>query len=100
MANGPVHDWLRSVDATSTWTTSVCTGSLVLAATGLLTGRRATSHWIALEHLGEARSYIPCGGHRGQSGRSGATSRLTDPDTYESAGRGGSTACGLSPTRP
>lgn len=46
LQDGPVHEWLRAVDATSTWTTSVCTGSLVLAAAGLLTGRRATSHWV------------------------------------------------------
>jgi putative intracellular protease/amidase len=51
-AGGPVLDWLRSVHETSTWTTSVCTGSLVLAAAGLLQGRRATSHWLALEQLG------------------------------------------------
>ncbi|WP_416977281.1 DJ-1/PfpI family protein [Streptomyces sp. T028] len=44
-------DWLRTVDATSTWTTSVCSGSLLLAAAGLLRGRRATSHWLALEQL-------------------------------------------------
>jgi transcriptional regulator GlxA family with amidase domain len=51
MADGPVHEWLRAADATSTWTTSVCTGSLILAAAGLLTGRRATSHWLALDSL-------------------------------------------------
>ncbi|WP_424216718.1 DJ-1/PfpI family protein (plasmid) [Streptomyces sp. BI20] len=43
--------WLRAIDAGSTWTTSVCTGSLLLAAAGLLRGRRATSHWLALEQL-------------------------------------------------
>ncbi|WP_431879096.1 DJ-1/PfpI family protein [Amycolatopsis sacchari] len=51
MADGPVHEWLRAVDATSTWTTSVCTGSLILGAAGLLKGKRATSHWLALEQL-------------------------------------------------
>jgi putative intracellular protease/amidase len=51
MDDGPVHDWLRAADERSTWTTSVCTGSLVLAAAGLLDGKRATSHWLALEEL-------------------------------------------------
>ena len=51
MADGPVHEWLRAADASSTWTTSVCTGSLVLAAAGLLDGRRATSHWVRRDEL-------------------------------------------------
>ena len=40
MHDGPVHEWLRAADQSSAWTTSVCTGSLILAAAGLLSGRR------------------------------------------------------------
>jgi putative intracellular protease/amidase len=52
-AGGPALEWLRGVHETSAWTTSVCTGSLILAAAGLLKGKRATSHWLALEQLRE-----------------------------------------------
>jgi transcriptional regulator GlxA family with amidase domain len=51
MENERLFDWLRTADRTSTWTTSVCTGSLLLAGAGLLEGRRATSHWLALDFL-------------------------------------------------
>ena len=51
-AGDAVLGWLRAVHERTTWTTSVCTGSLILAAAGVLAGKRATSHWLALEELG------------------------------------------------
>lgn len=51
MENEELLGWLRTADTTSTWTTSVCTGSLLLGAAGLLSGRRATTHWLALDEL-------------------------------------------------
>ncbi|MBN7303159.1 DJ-1/PfpI family protein [Mycobacteroides abscessus subsp. bolletii] len=44
-------DWLRTVHETADWTFSVCSGSLILAAAGLLAGKSATSHWRALDLL-------------------------------------------------
>ena len=51
MTPGPLLDWLIEADKTSTWTTSVCTGALILAAAGLLNGRKATTYWLAQEEL-------------------------------------------------
>jgi len=51
MEDEEVLSWLRAVDEQTKWTTSVCTGSLLLGAAGLLKGRRATSHWLFLEQL-------------------------------------------------
>jgi transcriptional regulator GlxA family with amidase domain len=49
----PLLEWIRGVHETSTWTTSVCTGALLLAAAGLLDGIPATTHWLARELLAE-----------------------------------------------
>ena len=52
MEGSPLRDWLIAADQTSTWTTSVCTGSLILAGAGLLSGRPATTNWMAMDELG------------------------------------------------
>ena len=46
-----VLDWLRTAHATTRYTTSVCTGSLVLGAAGLLEGLTATTHWSCVREL-------------------------------------------------
>jgi transcriptional regulator GlxA family with amidase domain len=51
MGDERVLSWLRKLDASSRWTTSVCTGSLILGAAGLLQGKRATTHWTVTENL-------------------------------------------------
>jgi putative intracellular protease/amidase len=53
MTDERVLDWVRRAHATTTVTTSVCTGSLVLAAAGLLQGLTATTHWSALDVLAD-----------------------------------------------
>ncbi|OBB00116.1 glutamine amidotransferase [Mycobacteriaceae bacterium 1482268.1] len=58
-----VLDWLRRTHETATWTTSVCSGSMLLAAAGLLDGKRATSHWAALSAL-KALGVKPVGDER------------------------------------
>jgi len=44
-------DWIRRAHDSSEWTTSVCTGSLLLGAAGVLDGLEATTHWLELETL-------------------------------------------------
>ena len=53
MTPNPLLDWIRTAHETSQWTTSVCTGSLLLGAAGILKGLDATTHWAALETLAE-----------------------------------------------
>jgi transcriptional regulator GlxA family with amidase domain len=63
-----VLSWLRQVDAGSKWTTSVCTGSLVLGAAGLLRGKRATANWLFLDQLAEFGA-DPVGGRYVEDGK-------------------------------
>ena len=51
MQDRPTLDFLAAQGARARYVTSVCTGSLILGAAGLLHGRRATSHWLTLEVL-------------------------------------------------
>jgi transcriptional regulator GlxA family with amidase domain len=63
-----VLSWLREVDKGTKWTTSVCTGSLVLGAAGLLDGKRCTGHWMYLDPLG-AYGADPAGGRFVEDGK-------------------------------
>jgi transcriptional regulator GlxA family with amidase domain len=51
---GRIVEWIREAHPHTTFTTSVCTGALLLGAAGVLEGLRATTHWLAYDHL---RSY-------------------------------------------
>jgi putative intracellular protease/amidase len=49
--DGDVTDWIKAAHESSIWTTSVCTGSLLLGAAGLLNGLEATTHWLVMDEL-------------------------------------------------
>ena len=53
MADEAMLAWLRRAHATSSFTTSVCTGALLLGAAGILDGLEATTHWLALDTLAD-----------------------------------------------
>ena len=53
MGDEEILGWIRTAHETSAWTTSVCTGSLLLAAAGILDGLEATTHWLVLDTLAE-----------------------------------------------
>ena len=55
----PIIEWLQNVSKTSTWTTSVCTGSLFLAAAGLTSGIDSSCHWASVSLLeGLGANYV------------------------------------------
>jgi len=74
--DAPVLDWIRRTAATAGRVTSVCSGALLLAQAGLLAGRRATTHWGALDLLASLDSTI----------RVEANVRLVDDGITTSAG--------------
>ncbi len=49
--DGAVTDWVLRAHETTTWTTSVCTGALILGGAGVLKGLKATTHWRAMDDL-------------------------------------------------
>jgi transcriptional regulator GlxA family with amidase domain len=53
MKDSRVLNWIKKINETTQKTVSVCTGSIILAATGLLAGKKATSHWKPIELLKE-----------------------------------------------
>jgi transcriptional regulator GlxA family with amidase domain len=46
-----ILNWIKAIHKTTQWTTSVCTGSLILGAAGILQGKQATTHWAVLDRL-------------------------------------------------
>lgn len=68
MDDADLLEWLRQVDRATKWTTSVCTGSLLLGAAGLLEGKRATGHWLYLDALRE-HGAEPVGGRYVEDGK-------------------------------
>lgn len=49
----PLVDWIRRVHPTTTWTTSICTGALILGAADVLDGLAATTHWFSHAELAD-----------------------------------------------
>jgi transcriptional regulator GlxA family with amidase domain len=71
-----VLSWLREIDAVTKWTTSVCTGALLLGAAGLLEGKRATSNWLALDDLAKYGA-DPVGGRWVEDGKTVTAAGVT-----------------------
>jgi transcriptional regulator GlxA family with amidase domain len=60
VADAPLVEWVKEAHETTTWTTSVCTGALVLGAADVLRGKWATTHWAARDSLASyGAQYLP-----------------------------------------
>jgi putative intracellular protease/amidase len=58
--DGRILEWIREADSRTRWTTSVCSGALILGAAGLLREKHATTHWLVAERLARyGATYIP-----------------------------------------
>jgi transcriptional regulator GlxA family with amidase domain len=68
MNDAELVDWVRVAHETTQWTCSVCTGSLVLGAAGLLDGLEATTHWMAMDTLASTGA-LPTGRRVVQQGK-------------------------------
>lgn len=53
LSDKEIKSWIREIDKTTEWTTSVCSGSLLLAESGLLENKNCTTHWRRKEQLGK-----------------------------------------------
>ncbi len=72
-----VLSWLREIDTVTKWTTSVCTGALLLGAAGLLEGKRATSNWLALDELPKYGAEVVAGGRWVEDGKTVTAAGVT-----------------------
>lgn len=64
-----LHDWIRNIDRSSTYTTSVCTGGWILGATGLLKGKRASTNWYREEEFLKKYGALPANERYTQDGK-------------------------------
>lgn len=58
VTNMPLIRWIRDRAAAAMLTTSVCTGSFLLAETGILTGKTVTTHWASVQRMRDAYNWI------------------------------------------
>jgi transcriptional regulator GlxA family with amidase domain len=62
--NPAILDWIKQVAANCTWVTSVCTGSMLLEAAGVVGGRRVTTHWAMIDSFRQKEGVTVLDGRR------------------------------------